>query len=155
MMMDDDKATTGEVMKTADSLLLVQNMQSWIKSKRIATIIKKDELFSIIMDIKENPTFSELSKEKTINIVNEFITKAKKEKRTVKEIIGKNVTSQILLSIENTNIYDPETVKAFLQAPAIEKMIGGILYEAIFEFIQRGIYIIFSSNIYCAHHYSK
>lgn len=34
-------------------------------------------------------------------------------------------------------MYDPQTVKAFLGSSAVELMIGGILYEAIFEFTKK------------------
>jgi hypothetical protein len=43
----------------------------------------------------------------------------------------------LLASIESADIYDATTIRSFLQSPIFENMLGGILYEGIFEFLQR------------------
>lgn len=60
-----------------------------------------------------------------------------KEKRSLRTLLGDKTVNSLLLRIEGFDIYEPTTVTAFLQAPAFEEMMGGILYEGIFLFIQR------------------
>ena len=50
---------------------------------------------------------------------------------------GEKNTNNILKAVEGVDIYEPASVRAFLQNSAFENMIGGILYEGIFEFLQK------------------
>lgn len=59
------------------------------------------------------------------------------EKRSLKDILGQDSAERLLQQIEQLDIYDPATVRSFIQTPVFESMLGGILYEGIFEFLQR------------------
>jgi len=63
--------------------------------------------------------------------------KLRLENRPLNELLGASVTSKILKTVQEIDVYDPTAVRTFLQTPAIELMISGILYEGIFEFLQR------------------
>jgi hypothetical protein len=51
--------------------------------------------------------------------------------------LGEKTTNILVVRVEAWDIYEPTTVRAFLQNAAFEDMIGGILYEGIFMFIQK------------------
>ena len=61
-------------------------------------------------------------------------------------LAGVDASRKLLIAVGDLDIYDATTVQAFLQAPAFEQMIGGILYEGIFEFLQR---VDIIGNIVC------
>jgi hypothetical protein len=53
-------------------------------------------------------------------------------------LIGEKNVVKVLNTVESWDVYDPQTVHTFLyNTPLFENMIGGILYEGIFEFIKR------------------
>lgn len=66
-----------------------------------------------------------------------FFDQVTTESRSLKQILGNELSSRLLASVESTDIYDPTTVQAFLKNPVFESMLGSILYEGIFEFLQR------------------
>lgn len=59
----------------------------------------------------------------------------REETRTIREIIGEEASMRALASLEGI-AGDPEATRAVLRTPAVESVIGSILYEGIFEFIQ-------------------
>lgn len=59
------------------------------------------------------------------------------EKQSIKKIIGDENSKKLLNAVESVDVYDPSTIRAFVQTPVFESMLGGILYEGIFEFLQK------------------
>ena len=92
---------------------------------------------SFINEAKSNPEILDNLSASIAPYVLQLGSKVQAEKRSLKDLLGKESTEKFLSSVENADLYDPVVVRSFLRAPAIEKMIGGILYEAIFEFLQR------------------
>jgi len=68
--------------------------------------------------------------------------RVREEKRSIKDLLGKDTTKRLLDAIEQLDVYDTQAVTGFLKEPAIEKILGSVLYEGIFEFLQRiGMYV--------------
>jgi hypothetical protein len=112
-------------------------MKDFVKNERIASFISKDELISVLEEIKAN---DELWQENKI-VYDKYWLKLEEqlrnENRRIDEILGSSLTSKILKTVQDIDVYDPVAVRTFLQTPAVELMISGILYEGIFEFLQR------------------
>jgi len=115
---------------------LVNSAESWLSKQTLTTLYPYEKIQTLVYSIKLNqsrttlePTFDLYWKE-----IEQFIAT---ENRPLKDILGVQLTAKVLSAVEGTDIYEPAAVRSFLQAPVFEKMIGGILYEGIFEFLQR------------------
>ena len=126
-------ATTRRI-SVEDSNNLVDFFQIWIREESLESLLPKTSMFKVIDELKNNTILWERSKSRYNELMLEYEAKLRNEKRTLQAILGEAATKEILKSSENLDIYDPQTVKAFMGSQAIELMIGGILYEAIFEF---------------------
>lgn len=65
----------------------------------------------------------------------------KEDKRTLADLLGKELTDRILSSIRGDgrrgSNYDPQTVLTFLESDAINSLLTKLLYDAIFEFTMK------------------
>lgn len=66
-----------------------------------------------------------------------FCVKWKAESRSIEQLLGTSTVERILSQVEAIDLYDAQTVRAFLNNRIFESMLGSILYEGIFEFLQR------------------
>lgn len=117
--------------KAADAL------QKWIFNEPLSRIVPRGDISSAVKELQGNGAFWDSNKSLFDKWWLQFEDTARNEARPLKEIVGNQATTELLNAIEKADVYDPATVRAFLQNSAFETMIGGILYEGIFEFIQR------------------
>lgn len=129
-------SSDNKINKEELSINLLNSLELWISKQTLTSIYPYEKVQALVYSIKLNssrtalePTFDLYWKE-----AEQFIAT---ENRPLKTILGTELTAKILNTVENTDIYEPSAVRSFLQAPVFEKMIGGILYEGIFEFLQR------------------
>ena len=59
----------------------------------------------------------------------------REETRTLGELLGAEASEKVLKALENVS-GDADATRSFLRTPAVEKVVGSILYEGIFEFIK-------------------
>lgn len=112
-------------------------IQKWLFNEPLEQIVPRDSLSSAVQEIQSNGAFWDTNKSLYEKWWLKFEDTVRDEKRPLKDILGKQFVDELLGTVEKADVYDPTTVRAFLQNPAFEYMIGGILYEGIFEFIQR------------------
>ena len=117
--------------------LIVSDVQEFLERESIATLVPKEQFLSCVHSAQSNDAFWQQIEGKFNQLWDDYDAKIRSEDRKISDIIGENTTRNLLNNIEKVDVYDPAAVKAFLQSQAIEQMIGGILYEGIFEFIQR------------------
>ena len=116
---------------------IVDAVQGWLFKEPLVEIVPKESLSSAVKELQGNSLFWDTNKSLYDKWWSQFEDTMRQEKRPLKDILGVDAVASLLNSVEKADVYDPTTVRAFLQNPAFETMIGGILYEGIFEFIQR------------------
>lgn len=119
------------------SVELINNFKSWVSDRTVEKILPKEKIYRIIEEIKCSPNAASSFKPIYNEVFSKFEIFMETEKRSIKQLIGAEASDKFLTSVEQTNIYDATTVRAFLISPIFEKMIGTVLYEGIFQFIQR------------------
>ena len=130
--------SVNEVLNTDfPSSLLFNASVDWLRTENLQSLAPIQTVKSLINEAKSNPEILDNLSATIAPYVLQLGSKVQAEKRSLKDLLGKESTEKFLSSVENADLYDPVVVRSFLRAPAIEKMIGGILYEAIFEFLQR------------------
>ena len=121
----------------ADTELFINDLKRFLVTQPPSTLIPREIVLEMVKEVKMNEDFWKRSEPKFNEIWSEIEMKLRGESRTISDILGREASESLLISVENFDFYDTEGVKAFLFSPAIETMIGMILYEGIFEFIQR------------------
>eukprot|EP01038_Epipyxis_sp_PR26KG_P005308 gene5308-7372_t len=110
---------------------------NWLNGVKINDIVAKVDLLNIISETRSNAPLLISMKQEFDKFFNYLEDIMKTEKRSTKDLIGSELSTKLLREIELIDIYEPSSVRSFLQTPVFESMIGGILYEGIFEFLQR------------------
>lgn len=133
------RADITQLSPTAEILAprIVNAAQEWLFQEPLTRIIPRKSLSAAIKELQASPEFWDTNKVLYEKWWDQFENTVREENRSLKEIIGSEAVDELLISVEKADIYDPTTVTAFLSNPAFETMIGGILYEGIFEFIKR------------------
>ena len=112
-------------------------VEKWLLNEPFDQILPRENLSAAVREFQSNSASLESNKALFEKWWLQFEATVREEVRPLKVILGSQVTLELLEDVEKADVYDPTTVRAFLQNPAFETMIGGILYEGIFEFIQR------------------
>jgi len=115
----------------------VDSFLVFISETSIEEVMPADLLGEILGELQSEDSFIKKNKGRFTKVWDEVETRVREEKKTIRELVGDINTNRLLDIVERSDIYDPAAVKAFLDSPPILKMMSNILYEAIFEFIQR------------------
>ena len=119
------------------SVELINNFKSWASEKTVESMLPKQKIYKIIEEIKRSPNAALSIKPIYNDVFSKIEVFIETEQRSIKQLLGVEASTRFLNSVEQTNIYDATTVRAFLISPIFEKMIGTVLYEGIFQFIQK------------------
>ncbi len=109
----------------------------WIRKESLPSLISQSDMARMIQEIRSNPAFMHQLKGEYEYGWTKITQIMDNEDRTMKEILGSDITNKILAYVEGLDIYEPNTVRTFLSNPVFESMLGSILYEGILEFLQK------------------
>lgn len=113
------------------------NIYEWLKDESLRTLLSQEELINIIVETRTTEQQQNKIYEQYNKLFIDIINQIKNEERSLKQIIDKEDIIKLLNFIESIDLYDSLTVKTFLQTSLFENMLGGILYEGIFEFLKK------------------
>lgn len=108
-----------------------------IAQESIQTVLPKTVAVTILHQLRSNSTFWDKNEILLNDLLKSVEKKARSETRTLREIVGEKPALKIANFVEELDLYDSVSTRAFLQSGIVEQMIGEILYEAIFEFLKR------------------
>ena len=95
---------------------IIETVQEWVKHESFGSLVTKPKVMRIIGEVKQNQEAWKVLEKLWIDTEQEILN----DTRSLKEVLGENSYQQILTSVEKVDIYEPESVKAFLSSPAIE-----------------------------------
>ena len=117
---------------------LVDSVWSWSKVQTLEGVVPRAEASVVLKEVGANIDWKAqyVRYEKLFDRLDAQI---RKEKRSIEVILGANTTRTLLGFAERIGpeLLDPASVNAFLRQPAFEEIIGSVIYEAIFTFIER------------------
>ena len=110
---------------TSDSISteIINKIELYIQRRSINDIYSQDKFQSLFDSILSESSIAKIEPEYDY-YWKEIETLITNEKRSIQELLGVSSTNQLLKAVESTDIYDPVTVRAFLQTPVFESMIG-------------------------------
>ena len=127
-------AQTDNLVQT-DSL--VDKVATFLDKSTIQEIISRDEAYKLL-DSKD--ALLALLSNGSVEIdkyIDKIVTKGRADSRSIREIIGEGACEKALQAVDGVNIYDRKMLNSLLKNEVVESIIANILYEGIFEFIQR------------------
>ena len=108
-----------------------------LKQDTLSSLLSRDAAIQVLAELRSDPSFFERNEELLNALLLSLEQRVRGEGRSIRELLGSTVTGRIISLVDETNVYDSQSVRAFLQTGIVEQMLGEILYEAIFEFLQR------------------
>jgi hypothetical protein len=137
-------ARTTSVRLTADrfdsekrdlsTTLLLDAVESWVREQRVSDVVPEPKLRSFLKAVRSDVTFWERQYPQYEKLWHNIETQIRRDKRPLKEILGKELTEDVLKTLETYNT--APAINRVLQSDAIERLIGSVLYEALFAFIK-------------------
>ena len=116
---------------------IVDAANDWIANEPFENFIPREDLSTALQELNQNQQFWNTNRPTYDKWWLKLEQSARQESRPLRVMLGETATNQVLSTVEELNVYEPGIVRAFLSNSAFENMIGGILYEGIFEFIQK------------------
>lgn len=120
-----------------DTDVLVEAGLQWLAREPIARIIPADGVKISIEEYRNNTELWDKAQPQFESLWGRVESYLRLEKKSFKTLLGPTLSKQLLEFTESVDVYDPKIVGGFLAEPAIELALSSILYDGIFEFLQR------------------
>lgn len=120
--------------KLRKSETLIEMGVDWLREKKVRDLIKRVDLTAIAREVGEDEKTQE-----SMRVIFEIawdwvIDEARREDRTIRELLGDEFASHVLRVVSNTDP-DEDLARIIFRNPAAENMFGKILYDGITEFL--------------------
>lgn len=109
----------------------------YFQRETLESLLPKHDVIAIINELVSNNALIDDSEQVLTKNWDSLEKVLREESRSVKVVLGQKTTERLLKSIESINGYDPDAVKTFLGSDAVNMLFAKVLYDAIFEFLQR------------------
>jgi len=127
--------TTMDVPAAAGSSLL-DALDGWLRLQTIESILPRDQAKALLADLRDDRRFW-AQQRKQYNVLWISIEQGiRAEDRPLAAVLGPTTSSQLIDALEDMD-EDPALVNAVLRSEVVERLLGHVLYEGIFEFIER------------------
>ncbi len=133
--MSDEAEVTSEGARTAGERL-VADVESWLRHKTLAEAAPRDDVQALVEEVRGDDGFWEKARPRYDKAWQRGEERLRKEQRPARELLSPEAAARLLDAFERADP-DPEAVRTFLRSPAIEAMLGSILYTGITEFIKK------------------
>jgi len=109
------------------------NLLTLLEAESVGTLMPKEELVAILVELRKNDIIMEKIHNRFSHVWKYFHFLVYNEKRSLKEILGEDLTLKVLNVAEKLDIYDHRTVKSFVKTPAFSNVVSGVVYESMFD----------------------
>lgn len=114
----------------------LDDLQAWLREQPGATLVSRDEATRLLEDLRKDEAFWGRVRPHFDRAWARTEERLRNERRGLREVLSPEAQARLLDAVEGMDP-DPDAVRTFLRTPAIETMLGSILYAGIFEFIKK------------------
>lgn len=114
----------------------LDDLQAWLREQPAAALVSRDEAHRLLEDLRKDDAFWSRVRPHFDRAWARAEERLRGERRGLRELLSPEAQGRLLDAVEGMDP-DPEAVRTFLRTPAIETMLGSILYAGIFEFIKK------------------
>lgn len=114
----------------------VKACDTWLRGRTLAELVSEDEVHDLLESVRADDAHWERQRPRYDKVWTHVEERLRGESRPLRELLHPKTSERIvgmLAALEP----DPEAVRTFLRSPAIESMLGEILYNGISEFLKR------------------
>ena len=115
---------------------LLDALDDWLREQTVASVLSKDQAKALLADLRDDRRFWAQQRRQFSLLWVSVEEGMRSEDRPLRSVLGPATTSRLLDALEQMDD-DPALVNAVLRSEVVERLLGHVLYEGIFEFIQR------------------
>ena len=113
----------------------VDNILEWTAAQPLHEVAPRASVETVLLEVRSAEFWSAQYANYSA-LVDKVEASLRQEKRSIKDVLGVNTTLRILEIVEKADVLDPQSVNSFLKQTAFEELVGSVLYDAIFTFIE-------------------
>jgi hypothetical protein len=117
----------------ASASALMSDLYSLFQSESIGSLLPKEDLVTMIKEVRSNDIIMLKVRERFLYAWKYFHALVYNENRSLREIMGPELSEKVLRVAEKLDIYDHRTVRSFIQTPAFSHVLSGVFYETFFD----------------------
>ena len=126
--------TTLNSQPPRDHFELLKDIVEWSKGQTLESVAPRATVDIILSDVRETNWDNQF--EKYSLWFDKIEAAVRSESKSIEQVLGANSTASVLSLTEKIDI-DPVSFNTFLKQPAFEEIIGTVIYEAIFTFLEK------------------
>jgi len=115
---------------------LIDALEGWLGQEPLQALLPQAELTALLDEARRDDAVWERLRPRVDEVWRRLEDRLRGEERPARALLSERAAQQLLDAFEAADP-DPEAVRTFLRSPAIEAMLGSILYAGITEFIKR------------------
>lgn len=115
--------------------ILLDALDSWLRSQTIESVLPREQAKMLIADLRDDRRFWAQQRRQFSSLFVTIEQSLRAEERPMAEVLGPGTSERLLKAIEEMDD-DPKLVNAVLRSEVVERLIGHVLYEGIFEFVE-------------------
>jgi len=125
-------AARAELLDPAATLLL-DAVEEWVRDQRVEDILPEEKLRGLIRAVRSDASFWERQHFQYERLWAQIEAELRLETRSLREVLGEDMAAEVAGMVEK---YDSRAlVRSVLESDAMEKLLGSVLYEALFAFV--------------------
>ena len=132
----DGGSSSSDVLDSAMARALLDALDVWLRSQTVASVLPKEQAKALLQDLRDDRRFWAQQRRQFATLWVSIEEGMRLETRPLVTVLGPETTKRLLEAVEQMDD-DPALINSILRSEVVEKVIGHVLYEGIFEFVQR------------------
>ncbi|KAG8469087.1 hypothetical protein KFE25_007605 [Diacronema lutheri] len=123
--------------KADDSVIvdsLLDAVEEWVRERKVSEILPEQKVRSLLKAVRADVAFWERQHHQYERLWHSVESQLRQDKRPVREVLGEELSADLLVMLETFDT--APFVRGAMQSAAVERMLGSVLYEALFAFIK-------------------
>jgi hypothetical protein len=116
------------------AILLLDAVEEWVRTQRVSDIVPEKKLRSLLRAARSDVSFWERQHEQYHRLWSRVEEQLRRDARPVREVLGEELAQDALIMLEQFD--SAPAIRLVMQSDAVEKLLGSVLYEALFAFIK-------------------
>ena len=115
---------------------LVRALDGWLRAQTPSGLVQRDEVADLLEQVRDDDALWERQRPRFETVWRRGEERLRGESRALRELLDPETAKRIVDGAAKLEP-DPEAVRTFLRSPAVEAMLGEVLYNGISEFLKR------------------
>jgi 1,2-phenylacetyl-CoA epoxidase PaaB subunit len=128
-------ATLTSASAADDSRALLDALEAWVREQPVSSILPQAQAAELLADLRDDRRFWLQQRKQFSRIWGAIEQQVREEERPLRDVLGSETSARLLSALEEMQD-DADTVHAALRSEVVYKVLGKVLYEGIFEFMQ-------------------